>query len=408
MIEYASLTVEDLGPLASIIPGQEPKVRVTVSRLPVLEGHGTLIPVCEPTLAGNEANYLLDCVRSNWISSAGRFIPLFENTFAEFCGTRYAVACTSGTAALQLALYTLGITRGDEVIIPTFTMIATANTVRHCGAEPVFVDAEPRTWNIDVTRIRAAITPRTKAIVPVHTYGHPADMDAILQLAREHGLLVVEDAAEAHGAVYHGRTAGSFGKCACFSFYANKIITTGEGGMITTDDDELASKAKNIRDHAFSEERHFWHRAVAHNFRMTNMQAAIGVAQMERAAWHVQRRIENAQRYNARLGKVPGITLPPATDGVKNVYWMYSILIEDAFGATRDELRQHLADRGIETRTFFIPMHLQPVYYRPEYLGRFPVSERLCQRGLYLPSSGSLTEEQIASVCTAIEELARR
>jgi perosamine synthetase len=408
MIQYSSFQVEDLGELAEIIPAQEPELKVVVNRVPVVQGQESIIPVCEPTLGGNEERYLLECVRTNWISSAGSFITRFEKMFAEFCGTRYAISCTSGTTALQLALYTLGIQAGDEVIIPSFTMVATANTVRHCGATPVFVDSEPRTWNVDPAKIKAAITPRTRAIVPVHTYGHPADMDAILELARKHGLLVVEDAAEAHGARYKGRRIGSLGECACFSFYANKIVTTGEGGMITTDDEEFATKAKNIRDHAFSKERHFWHRALAHNFRMTNMQAAVGVAQMERADWLVQRRIDNAMLYNARLGRLKGIVLPPATEGVKNVYWMYSILIDEEFGHTRDAVRRYLADRAIETRSFFVPMHLQPIYHRREYLGRFPVSEMLCRKGFYLPSSASLTEENIDFICSQIEALARQ
>ena len=408
MIEYHPLQIEELGEFAGIVPGPEPKIKLLIHRVPATEEQGTFIPVCEPTLAGNEEKYVVECVRTNWISSAGKFIPRFEKMFAEFCGTRHAVACTSGTSALQLALYTLGITEGDEVIVPTFTMIATANTVRHCGATPVFVDTEPRTWNIDPARIESAITPRTKAIVPVHTYGHPADMDAILAIARRHGLLVVEDAAESHGATIGGRRTGGMGECGCFSFYANKIITTGEGGMITTNDADLAAKARNIRDHAFSAERHFWHRAIGHNFRMTNLQAAVGVAQMERIDWLVQRRIDNARLYDARLRDAPGLTLPPATPGVKNVYWMYSLLIDSArFGATRDQVRQHLADHAIETRTFFIPMHLQPVYYRPEYRGQFPVAERLCRDGLYLPSSGSLTEDQIDYVCTQLRAAAK-
>jgi perosamine synthetase len=406
MIEYATLSVDDLGEFASNIPAPEPPLRMSIDRVPALQGQDRIIPVCEPTLAGNEERYVVECVRSTWISSAGSFITRFEEMFKSFCGTRYAVSCTSGTAALQLALYTLGIGPGDEVIIPTFTMIASANTVRHCGATPVFVDAEPRTWNIDPARIEAAVTPRTKAIVPVHTYGHPADMDAIYEVARRHGLLVVEDAAEAHGALYHGRRVGSLGTCACFSFYANKIITTGEGGMITTDDEELAQKACNIRDHAFSKERHFWHRALAHNFRMTSLQAAVGVAQMERADWLVERRIENAAAYNARLAGIRGLELPPATDGVRNVYWMYSIRILPEFGASRDDVRRHLAEHGIETRSFFIPMHLQPVYFRREYLGRFPVADALCRTGFYLPSSASLTEQQIDFVCGKIRALA--
>jgi perosamine synthetase len=407
MIEYSSFQVEDLGELARIIPAREPVLKVAVPRLPVVQGNGTIIPVCEPDLSGNEERYVLECVRTNWISSAGAFIVQFEKMFAEFCGTRHAVACTSGTAALQLALYTLGIGPGDEVIIPTFTMVATANTIRHCGATPVFVDSEPRTWNMDVTRVAAAVTPRTKAIVPVHTYGHPVDMDAVRDVARAHGLLVVEDAAEAHGARYKGRRIGSLGDCACFSFYANKIVTTGEGGMITTDSEELAQKARNIRDHAFSQERHFWHRAVGHNFRMTNLQAAVGVAQMERVDWLVERRIANAMRYNARLAGLPGLTLPPADEAVRNVYWMYSILIGEEFGATRDDVRRHLAEHAIETRTFFIPMHLQPIYHRPEYHGRFPVAEMLCQRGFYLPSAPTLTEAQIDTICAHIRALAR-
>jgi perosamine synthetase len=408
MIKYSSLQVEDLGELARIIPGQEPDLKLVINRVPVVQGQERIIPVCEPTLAGNEEAYVLECVRSNWISSAGRFIMRFEDMFAEFCGTRFAVACSSGTAALQLALYTLGIADGDEVIIPSFTMVATANTVRHCGATPVFVDAEPRTWNIDVAKVEAAITPRTKAIVPVHTYGHPVDMDPLLEIARRRGLLVIEDAAEAHGATYKGRPVGSLGDCACFSFYANKIITTGEGGMITTDNEELAQKAKNIRDHAFSKERHFWHRALAHNFRMTNLQAAVGVAQMERAEWLVERRIENATLYNQRLERLRGITLPPASEGIRNVYWMYSILVQDEFGHSRDELRRFLADHAIETRTFFIPMHLQPIYFQPASPRRFPVAEMLCQRGCYLPSSASLTEPQIDFICSRIEALARQ
>jgi len=407
MLPYSPFQPEDLGPLAEVIPGPEPPLKLALSRIPVVQGTDAIIPVCEPTLRGNEERYVVECIRTNWISSAGHFVTRFEDMFREFCGTRYAIATTSGTTALQLALYTLGIGEGDEVLIPTFTMIASANTVRHCGAIPVFVDAEPRTWNIDVARIEATVTPRTKAIVPVHTYGHPADMDPILDVARRHHLLVIEDAAEAHGAVYKGRPVGSLGVCGCFSFYANKIITTGEGGMITTDDEELAAKARNVRDHAFSAERHFWHRARGHNFRMTNLQGAVGVAQMERADWLVERRIENARFYSARLRDVRGITLPPSTEGVKNVYWMYAILIGDDFPRPRDEVRRWLAESAIETRSFFIPMHLQPLYHRPEYAGRFPVAEDLCRRGLYLPSSASLTEEQIDFVCARIKALAR-
>jgi perosamine synthetase len=354
-----------------------------------------VIPVCEPTLGGNEAEYVLDCIKSNWISSAGKYIPRFEETFAGMCGARHGVACANGTVALHLALATLGIGPGDEVILPTFTMIATINAVTYAGATPVLVDSEPRTWNMDLDQVAARITPRTRAVMPVHTYGHPVDMDPLMELAERHGFTVVEDAAEAHGAEYKGRRAGSLGHAGCFSFYANKIITTGEGGMVTTDDADIARLARNLRDHAFSHERHFWHKYIGFNYRMTNMQAAVGLAQTEQMEGFVQARRANAARYTAALKEIPGIVTPPEAGWAKNVFWMYSILVEDEFGMTRDQLRAYLAERGIETRTFFIPMHLQPIYYRAFEGQRYPVAERLCQRGFYLPSASSLTPREI-------------
>jgi perosamine synthetase len=403
-LEYSSLDVADLGTSAAGIPAPEPPLRPRTIRP---AGSPPVIRVCEPLLAGNEERYLVECVRRNWVSSAGPFVRRFEQMFGEYCGTDFAVACSSGTASLQLALYSLGITEGDEVLMPSFTMVAVPNTVRHCRATPVFVDSDPQTWNIDPSAVPDAITPRTKAIVAVHTYGHPAPMDEIMALADAHGLFVVEDAAEAQGALYHSRRVGGIGDCGCFSFYANKIITTGEGGMLTTDDEELAWKARNVRDHAFSEERHFWHKVVGYNFRMTNLQAAIGVAQMERVEQLLQQRVDHARRYHAKLKDVPGLRLPSQAPGVVNVHWMYSILVTEAFGATRDRLRRHLANHGIETRSFFIPMHLQPIYHRPEFVGRFPVAERLCRQGLYLPSGAGLREEEIDFVCAQIKELSR-
>jgi perosamine synthetase len=397
MLQPADLKPEDLGDLAGTIPSRDPELRISIPRIPVSETdlQSRVIPVCEPTLGGNEAKYVLDCVESNWISSAGKYIPRFEEAFAEACDARYGVACANGTVALHLALATLGVGPGDEVILPTFTMIATINAVTYTGATPVLVDSEPVTWNMDINQVADKITPRTRVVMPVHTYGHPVDIGPLLEMAERHGFYIVEDAAEAHGAEYRGRKAGSLGHAGCFSFYANKIITTGEGGMITTNDPEIARLARILRDHAFSEERHFWHKYLGYNYRMTNMQAAIGLAQTEQLATFVASRRANAARYSAALDRIPGIVTPPEADWAKNVFWMYSILVQDEFGMTRDGLRAYLADHGIETRTFFIPMHLQPIYYRAFKGQRYPIAEMLCQRGFYLPSASSLTKREI-------------
>jgi perosamine synthetase len=405
MLEPADLKPEDLGDLAKVIPGRDPELRISIPRIPVSETdlQSRVIPVCEPALGGKEAEYVLDCIESNWISSAGKYIPRFEETFAEACNAKYGVACSNGTVALHLALATLGIGPGDEVILPTFTMIATINSITYTGATPVLVDSEPATWNLDLNQVADKITPHTRAVIPVHTYGHPVDMDPLVEMAERHGIYIIEDAAEAHGAEYKGRKAGSLGHAGCFSFYANKIITTGEGGMITTNDLKLAQLARTLRDHAFSEERHFWHKYIGFNYRMTNMQAAVGLAQAEQMESFVEARRANAARYTAALKQIPGIVTPPEMEWGKNVFWMYSILIEDDSGMTRDSLRTHLADHGIETRTFFIPMHLQPIYYRAFKGERYPIAEMLCQRGFYLPSASSLTTREIDYVIEMVQ-----
>ena len=394
----------DLGDKMKIIPGPEPELEITVKRIPVVEGLGKIIPVCEPYLTGNEEKYVTQCIKTNWISSAGRFILDFEREFAKECGTKYGIATTSGTTALHLALVTMGIGPGDEVILPTFTMIASANTVRYTGAKPILVDSERKTWNMDLNQVKSKINDKTKAIMVMHTYGHPCDMDSILELTEKHGIFALEDAAEAHGAEYKGKRVGSLGDAACFSFYANKIITTGEGGMITTNKEEFYNKAANIRDHAFSTERHFWHQYVGFNYRMTNIQAAVGLAQVEKFDNLVDLRVKNAELYSSLLKDVEGLILPPVTKGIKNVFWMYSIMLEDSFGINRDELRQRLARRGIETRTFFIPIHLQPIYHN-QYKGQeFPVAEDLCRRGLYLPSASGLTEQEIRFIAKSVKD----
>jgi perosamine synthetase len=267
----------------------------------------------------------------------------------------------------------------------------------------VLVDAEPDTWNIDVSQIEAKVTPRTKAIIVVHTYGHPADMDAIMAIAQRHRLYVVEDAAEAHGAEYKGRAVGSLGDVACFSFYANKIITTGEGGMVTSSNPEIAATVRRLRDHAFSDERHFWHQYRGFSYRMTSLQAAIGLAQTERLDELVQQRRKNAALYQECLNGVRGLSLPQERPGIKSVFWMYGLLIEGDFGCSRDELRQALASNGIETRSFFVPMHLQPVHFTHYDPALYPVADALCQKGMYLPSSPALAEAEIRYVANAVK-----
>ena len=404
MIEETRLPESVMAELRKIIPGPEPPLEVRIPRIPVAEEGLTrrIIPVSDPKLDGNELRYVTQCVQSNWISSAGRFVRDFEEAFAAAVGCRYGVACSSGTTALHLALAALGLGPGDEVIIPTFTMIATANAVRYTGAMPALVDAERETWNLDPAELAARITPRTRGILVVHTYGHPADLGPILDVAERRGLWVVEDAAEAHGARYRDRPAGSLGRAASFSFYANKIITTGEGGMVTTNDGEVARLARRLRDHAFSDERHFWHKYLGFNYRMTNLQAAIGLAQTERLEELVEIHRVNAARYTARLSHIPGLTLPIERPWARNVYWMYGLLVEDAFGISRDVLRSRLARHGIETRTFFIPIHFQPIYYETFKGQRYPVAEDLCRRGLYLPSGATLTETEIDYVSEMI------
>ncbi len=406
MLKETRLDLAELGDLAEIIPGPEPELEITIKRIPVSQAdlNRRIIPVCEPRLEGNELKYVTHCIETNWISSAGRYIEDFEAAFAAACDCQYGAACANGTVALHLALATLGLGPGDEVILPTFTMIATINCVTYLGATPVLIDAEPATWNMDVTQLESKITPRTKAIIPVHTYGHPVDMDPLMEIARKHNLYVVEDAAESHGARYKGRRTGSLGDCASFSFYGNKIITTGEGGMVTTNNPEIARLAWNLRDHAFSEERHFWHKFLGFNYRMTNLQAAVGLAQTERMETLVQARQANAAYYTSLLQQIPGIITPPQMPWAENVYWMYGILLEDEFGVSRDELRHRLAKHGIETRTFFIPMHLQPIYFKQFKGQRYPVAEMLCKRGMYLPSASSLTRAEIEIVVESVAQ----
>ncbi len=357
----------------------------------------SFIPVFEPMLNGRELEYVRDCLESNWISSIGKYITRFEETFSRYCGARHGVSCSSGTTALHLALEALEIGPGDEVIVPSFTLVVSASTVCMAGATPVLVDVQPDTWCIDPDLIEEKITPRTRAIMVVHMYGHPADMNAIMNIARRYNLKVIEDCAEAHGALCHGQKVGSIGDVAAFSFYGNKIITTGEGGMVVTSDDRVAERAQLLRNQAFSAER-FVHHEVGYNYRMTNVQAAIGLAQCEQLEQRLAKRIEIARTYSELLAGEDAVSLPYEAEWAKNVYWMYGLLINESFGRTRDELRQALEERGVDTRSFFYPLNRQPVFQGqhrrwPDLRCECPIADDLGKRGLYLPSGYSLTPD---------------
>jgi perosamine synthetase len=360
-----------------------------------------MIPVAEPKLGGNELKYVTDCVSSGWISSIGKYIKKFEEEFSKFSDTKYGIATSSGTTALHLALVTFGVGKDDEVIIPTLSFIATANCVAYTGAKPVFVDSEPRTWNMDPEKVKEKITENTKAIVPVHLYGHPVDMDPIMEIAEEHSLVVIEDAAEAHGAEYQKRKVGSIGHVGCFSFYGNKIITTGEGGMITTNDEEFTEKAMMLRDHAMSKEKRYWHPFMGYNYRMTNMQAAVGLAQVEKIEEYIEIKRQNAKKYNEKLGSLSSISLPPEMDWAKNVYWLYSILVDNI---QRDEFTTRLREKEIDTRPFFYPMHTQPPYADLSN-EKLEVAEDIAKRGVSLPSATTLKDDEIEYICKIIAEI---
>ncbi len=364
-----------------------------------------MIPVAEPCLGEEEVNNVIKAVKSGWISSKGEFIEEFERGFASYCGVKYGVATSNGTAALHLALKALGVQKGDEIIIPTLTFIATANAVTYCNAKPVFVDSHPEYWCIDPKKIEEKITKNTKAIIAVHLYGHPCDMDWIRDLAEDHGLYIIEDAAEAHGAEYKGRKIGSLGDISCFSFYGNKIITTGEGGMCLTNDDELAERMKILRDHGMNPNRKYWHDVIGFNYRMTNLQAAIGVAQLKKLDRFIEKKRTIAKwymRYLRELEEKELIELQPEMPWAKCVYWMYSILIRGNLRSNRDELMKKLEEIGIETRPFFYPIHILPPFKSGE---KFPVAEKLSTVGINLPSAVTLVKEDIRKIAAHIHRI---
>ena len=367
-----------------------------------------LIPVNEPLLDGNEQKYLAECITTGWISSEGPFVKRFESEFAARVDRKYGIAGSNGSGALDIAIAALGIGRDDEVILPTFTIISCAAAIVRAGATPVVVDADPVTWNMDINQIETKITPRTKAIMVVHIYGLPVDMDEISRLAAKYGLLVIEDAAEMHGQTYRDRPCGSFGDLSTFSFYANKHITTGEGGMLVTDDPEIAERCRSLRNLCFEPQQRFVHQELGWNLRMSNLHAAVGVAQLERLDEFVARKRAMGLRYTELLADIPGIELPLAqTDYAENIYWVYGIVLRAEVPFDAKVVMQKLAAAQIGTRPFFWCMHEQPIFAK---MGLFagvscPVAERLARRGFYLPSGIALTESQIDRVSSSLREI---
>lgn len=386
-----------------------------VRHVPLLDDMGRLIdflswaemirlPLMEPSLGGNELKYVSDCISTGWISSQGEYVRRFEKQFSDFLeDDSHCLAVSSGTAALHLALKAIDAGPGDEVIIPDLTFAATANVVLHCGATLICADVDPLTWTLDPAQVASLVTPNTKAIIPVHLYGHPCDMDPILEIAAKNNIYVIEDCAEAQGATYKGRQVGTLGDFGCFSFFSNKVITTGEGGMVSTTNKDLAEKIKVLRDHGMKPGKRYWHDVAGFNFRMTNLQAAVGVAQMERVDNFLSRRKEIGKRYISKLSMIKGLTVPASVNWAETVYWIFSLLVDESItGIQRDELAKKLSDLGIENRPFFYPMHVQPPYKQN---GNFEVSKRMSTQGISLPSGNEISDQEIDRVCHAIQSI---
>lgn len=373
------------------------------------------IPVNEPLLDGNEKKYLNECIDTGWISSEGQFVKQFEEQFASRVGRKYGIAVVNGSVALDTAVTALGIGKDDEVIMPTFTIISCAAAIVRAGAKPVLVDSDQLTWNMDVNKIEEKITPKTKAIMVVHIYGLPVDMDPVISLATKYGLKIIEDAAEAHGLIYRGwrsevggRPCGSFGDISTFSFYPNKLITTGEGGMIVTNDDHLAERCRSLRNLCFQPKKRFVHEELGWNFRFTNLQAAVGLAQLEKLDEHINRKRRMGKLYTELLTGIPELQLPLSiTDYAENIYWVYGIVLKGQVPFDAEELIRRLKEKGIGTRPFFWPMHEQPVFKKMELFEKTicPVAERIALRGFYIPSGLALTEKQQEVVAENLREV---
>lgn len=366
------------------------------------------IPVNEPLLSGNEKKYLTECIDSGWISSEGNFVKDLEDKFAAYCGRKYGIAVCNGTAALEAAIISLDLKKGDEVIMPSFTIISCASAIIRAGAKPVLADSDPVTWNMNIDEIRKKITRNTKAVMAVHIYGIPVDMDPVLKIAEENGLKIIEDAAELIGQTYKGKMCGSFGDVSTFSFYPNKHITTGEGGMILTDDDSIAERCRSLRNLCFNKGRRFIHDELGFNFRMTNLQAAVGVAQFEQLEKFIEKKRYIGKIYSKELTGLKSIQLPLTnTDFSENIYWVYGILLKEEAGMNAEEAMKILAENKIGTRPFFYPMHQQPVFKKMGLFEKetYPVSEYLGDYGFYIPSGLGITDDQIYSVTKKIKEI---
>jgi perosamine synthetase len=377
-----------------------------------------MIPVNEPLLGDRELEYATECIRTGWISSSGRFIEEFERKWAAYCGMRHGIAVSNGTVALQTAIASLGLEPGFQVIMPAFTIISCALAVIYNGGVPVLVDSDPRTWCMNVSQVKEKITDHTRAIMPVHIYGHPVDMDPLHELADHHQLSIIEDAAEAHGAEYlcnRGKDTsrwlrcGGMGRLSCFSFYANKLITTGEGGMVLTNDPVLAEKARSHRNLCFRQEKRFYHTELGNNYRLTNFQAALGLAQIERIDRIIEKKRWIGKQYTERLTDIPGVQLPVEEPWARQVYWMYGMVLDNSVGMDAIQFADKLRAKGVETRPFFLGMHEQPALQRMGLFRseKYPVAERLSRQGLYLPSGLTLTEPQLKRVTEAVKEVLR-
>jgi len=365
------------------------------------------IPVSEPLIGDNVLPLVRQCIESGWISSEGPFVREFEQKWAAYCGADHGVAICNGTAALQVAVAALALDPGSEIIMPAYTIISCAMAILEAGCTPVLVDCEQDTWCMNLDEVEAKISPRTRAVMPVHMFGHPVDMRRLRRLASKHGLSIVEDAAESHGAEVEGRRVGGLGDLGCFSFYANKIITTGEGGMVVTNDARLAGRARALRNLCFHDDRRFRHTEIGHNYRLTNLQAAVGVAQLERIEIHIEKKRWLAREYASRLHDLASIALPVERAWAKNVFWMYGLVLADEVPFDAAEFARRLRGYGVDSRPFFLGMHEQPVLLEKGLFAgeRYPVSERIARRGLYLPSGLKLSVAQIEQVCDAVRRI---
>ncbi|MBM7869448.1 perosamine synthetase [Clostridium pascui] len=363
-----------------------------------------MIPLCVPEIKGNEWKYIKECLDTNWVSSAGSYVDKFEDEFSKYVNVKSAVVTMNGTAALELALRAVGIGQGDEVIVPSMTFISPVNTIKYVGAEPVFVDVCRDTYVMDTEKLEQLLTSKTKAIMPVHIYGHSVDMNQVMEIANKYNLYVIEDATEGLGSLYKGKSVGTIGHIGCFSFNGNKLITTGAGGMLATNDEKLGDKAKflSTQTKVITDNKAFYHPEVGYNFRMPNILAAMGCAQLEKIDEYIKAKREHAKLYDKLLKDVRGVTLPIEKEWCKNVYWIYSILIEDDYGISRDELIQKLLDNGIECRPFFMSVHNMPPYIECRH-GDMKITSEIAIKGISLPSSVGLTDNEIKKVCEIIK-----